>query len=282
MQRCLSSVFRLLSFSSFLLFVLFSFCLLLPLLVASPALAQYHHDSIPTGTMVSVQDAAPTRPLTLQKDGSWGHAGLLIDLSANTIGDVFAVPLGFGFGLLPELEVGISTTWQFWRFYGGNFLSSTRVYGRYHFMPGMLAFEGAIYPRGGPFGGTTFEFLTPARYEMGPLTIYGQGRLVYGLGTLGIDTTHSFIVGFAGSGLYEIMYGFFASLDLGLTIQSNDSVTSRSLAAVVPVGVGGGYRLDDNTALKLVFMFTNIAATSIMGYAGLDGRAVEIAVVRIL
>jgi hypothetical protein len=189
------------------------------------------------------------------------YAGINFDLSEGTAFDVVAVPLGGGFGLTDGVEFGLNLNILLAPWVVQNLLANVRMYGRFLIIPDMLALEAALHVPTANTGNLGIEATVPFRCLVGPLEVFGQGRLLY----RGAESFDQILIGIAASGLYNIVDDLFVILDVGFgivpthvdTIFGDDNWTTDWR---LPLAFGAAYRILDDLFVKATFGFRDLAA----------------------
>ncbi len=259
---------------------------LAPLLAPAPARALViggsEYDFHATqGEGVPFYEGFPSRPLVLAPLQSQARGGAGASLSDSVVFENWALPVGAGFGVVPRLEVGLDMDVRLAPWAIQNVLSRIRLYGRWLVLEERFAAELALFvptAAGATFG---LELLTPARFATGDLEVVGQANLGYA-GSAFADLVQ---LGAAATGLYNLPGDFFVAVDLGLHLTVAKAAIEIPGApesdwvsgAVLPLGLGGGYRLTDDLFIKGSFSLLDLASDEPFA-----ARAVQIVLVQLI
>ena len=185
------------------------------------------------------------RTLTLSK----GRHELAAGTNLSTKGD-FGLPLGYGHGLGPRLELGGGMELYFHPFHAKALVSNLEAYGRYLMIENMLAAQLTLRVLGGVANPTAIqvELDTPLLFKLlaERIWLYVQPNLsfeaVHNLAAVGGGSWDFGLCFSAGvSAMYLFTPAIFANLDHSFSAEFAPDQLAPYAKTPVPLGFGGGY-----------------------------------------
>jgi hypothetical protein len=241
--------------------VLIRACALAPLglaiLAAAPAYAQFAEFQLVRegGANIDAEDVNPNRELVLVPRSAYAHSGLNFNLSNGSYLQPVSLPLGIGYGLIDNLELGAELALYMNRPDPLSFFAvgSPRLYGRYGVLPRILALELSVHiPVGKDRDALGLRFEAPFRYApLADLFIMGAATWSAYVGAT-IDPNDDF-AHFAQLGaaiIYRFVPTFWAAVELGMTVREFDFDSAN-----VPLGFAAGVEVMPGIAVLPGFRF---------------------------
>lgn len=214
----------------------------------------------------------PARTLTLNQSRHELSAGA----DVSTKGD-FGLPLGYGYGFGPRLEVGGGMELYFHPFHAKALVSNLEAYGRYLMIEDMMAAQFTTRVLGGVGAPVAiqFEFDTPLLFKLlaDRIWLYVQPNLSFQLlrqvVTLTSDTWKFGLTFAAGvSAMYLFTPAIFANLDHSFSVAFAPDALAPYKDMPVPLGFGGGYLFQSSlTAVRLNVVFRDLTEFDARGVA---------------
>jgi hypothetical protein len=237
-------------------------------MTSSSALAQFGETQVlREGAAINAHEIYPARPLTLEPETLGLFLGVNMNLTHRSYFEPVTIPIGASYGVIENLEVGADLFLALNRPDPLSFfaVSEIRLFGRYAFLPQILAAElTAFIPVGKDGDRFALRLDVPFRFAFTPdFLVMANGSFATYFGS----KLYSFawIGELAGVFIYRPIEKFWAAVELGVRFTNSDFLAgaATSVDVQVPLGLALGYEILDGIAVLPGFRFPDVREPSL-------------------